>query len=98
MTCHPKASSDIVSLREAPILWVKKKDGKSRLRVDFRQRNEVPMENRCPSPKADADMDQLRDGAVFGDRLEVGLFYKNEGTKTFRRLPSGLVMGTLSIW
>ena len=58
---------------------MKEKDGKSRLRVDFRQRNKVPMENRCPSPKADADMDQLRDRGVFGDRLEVGLSYKNEG-------------------
>ena len=58
---------------------MKKKDGKSRLRVDFRQRNKVTMENRCPSPKTDADMDQLRDGGVFGDPLEVGLSYKNEG-------------------
>ena len=61
------------------MLLVEKKDGKSRLRVDFRQRNKVPMENRCPSPKIDAYVDQLRDGGVFEDRLEVGLSYKNEG-------------------
>src|ERR1044072_3289484 len=79
MTCHPKASSDSVSLGEALILWVKKKDGKSRLRVDFRQRNKGPMENRCPGPKIDAHMEKVRDGGVFEDRLEVGLSYKNEG-------------------
>ena len=60
---------------------MKKKDGKSRLRVDFQRRNKVTVENRCPSPKKDAYMDQLRDGGVFGDRLEVGLSYKNEGRR-----------------
>src|SRR5580765_5440115 len=49
----------------APVLLVKKKDGKSRLCVDFRQLNKVTIKNRYPLPRIDDLMDQLRGAVVF---------------------------------
>src|ERR1044072_9903000 len=49
----------------APVLLVKKKDGKSRLCVDYRQLNKVTVKNRYPLPRIDDLMDQLRGAAVF---------------------------------
>src|ERR1044072_4226381 len=48
----------------APGLLVKKKDGKSRLCVDYRQLNKVTIKNRCPLPRIDHLMDQLKGAAV----------------------------------
>ena len=49
----------------APVLLVKKKDGKSRLCVDYRQLNKVTIKNRYPLPRIDDLMDQLRGAMVF---------------------------------
>src|ERR1044072_6927721 len=49
----------------APVLLVKKKYGKSRLCVDYRQLNKVMVKNRYPIPQIDDLMDQLRGAAVF---------------------------------
>src|ERR1044072_4209663 len=49
----------------APVLLVKKKDGKSRLCVDYRQLNKVTIKNRYPMPRIDDLMDQLRGAAIF---------------------------------
>jgi hypothetical protein len=49
----------------APVLLVKKKDGKSRLCVDYRQLNKVTVKNRYPLPRIDDLMDQLQGAAVF---------------------------------
>jgi hypothetical protein len=49
----------------APVLLVKKKDGKSRLCVDYRQLNKVTVKNRYPFPRIDDLMDQLQGAAVF---------------------------------
>src|ERR1044072_6362510 len=49
----------------APVLLVKKMDGKSRLCVDYRQLNKVTIKNRYPIPRIDDLMDQLRGAAVF---------------------------------
>ena len=49
----------------APVLLVKKKDGKSGLCVDYRQLNKVTVKNRYPIPWIDDLMDQLRGAAVF---------------------------------
>ncbi|PNX87148.1 retrotransposon-related protein, partial [Trifolium pratense] len=49
----------------APVLLVKKKDGKSRLCVDYRQLNKVTIKNRYPLPRIDDLMDQLRGAVVF---------------------------------
>ena len=58
----------------APVLLVKKKYGKSRLCVDYRQLNKVTVKNRYPIPRIDDLMDQLLGGTVFlEDRSEVGL-------------------------
>jgi hypothetical protein len=49
----------------APVLLVKKKDGKSRLCVDYRQLNKVTIKNRYPLPHIDDLMDQLKGATVF---------------------------------
>ncbi|WJX83395.1 hypothetical protein P8452_66060 [Trifolium repens] len=49
----------------APVLLVKKKDGKSRLCVDYRKLNKVTIKNRYPLPRIDDLMDQLRGASVF---------------------------------
>ncbi|CAJ2637573.1 unnamed protein product [Trifolium pratense] len=49
----------------APVLLVKKKDGKSRLCVDYRKLNKATIKNRYPLPRIDDLMDQLKDASVF---------------------------------
>jgi hypothetical protein len=49
----------------APMLLVKEKDGKSRLRVDYRQLNKVIVKNHYPLLRIDDLMDQLRGAVVF---------------------------------
>ena len=50
---------------EAPILLVKKKDGSSRLCVDYRQLNKLTIKNKYPLPRIDDLLDQLRGAGVF---------------------------------
>ena len=50
---------------EAPVLLVKKKDGSSRLCVDYRQLNKLTIKNKYPLPRIDDLLDQLRGAAVF---------------------------------
>nr|KYP47522.1 Retrotransposable element Tf2 [Cajanus cajan] len=49
----------------APVLLVKKKDGDSRLCVDYRQLNKLTIKNKYPLPRIDDLMDQLRGASVF---------------------------------
>jgi len=49
----------------APILLVKKKDGSSRLCVDYRQLNKLTIKNKYPLPRIDDLLDQLRGACVF---------------------------------
>nr|KYP51233.1 Transposon Ty3-G Gag-Pol polyprotein [Cajanus cajan] len=49
----------------APVLFVKKKDGGSRLCVDYRQLNKLTIKNKYPLPRIDDLMDQLRGASVF---------------------------------
>ncbi|WVZ22654.1 hypothetical protein V8G54_001198 [Vigna mungo] len=49
----------------APVLLVKKKDGSSRLCVDYRQLNKVTIKNRYPLPRIDDLLDQLKGAGVF---------------------------------
>jgi len=50
---------------EAPVLLVKKKDGSSRLCVDYKVLNKMTMKNKYPLPKIDDLMDQLHGSSVF---------------------------------
>ncbi|WJX29984.1 hypothetical protein P8452_18571 [Trifolium repens] len=54
-----------VSLWGAPMLLVKKKDGRSRLCVDYRKLNKVTIKNRYPLPRIDDLMDQFKGASVF---------------------------------
>jgi len=49
----------------APMLLVKKKDGSSRLCVDYRQLNKLNIKNKYPLSRIDDFLDQLRGAAVF---------------------------------
>jgi len=53
------------SPRGALILLVKKKDGSSRLCVDYRKLNKLTIKNEYPLPRIDDLLDQLRGAAVF---------------------------------
>jgi len=44
---------------------VKKKDGSSRLCVDYRQLNKMAIKNKYPLPRIDDLMDQLHGSSVF---------------------------------
>jgi len=49
----------------APLLLVKKKDGSSRLCVDYRQLNKITIKNMYPLPRIKDLLDQLRGADVF---------------------------------
>ena len=49
----------------APVLLVKKKDGKLRLCVDYRQLNKLTVKNKYPLPRIDDLLDQLGGAKVF---------------------------------
>jgi len=49
----------------APVLLVKKKDGSSRLCVDYRQLNKLTIKNKYPLPRIDDLLDQLKGARVF---------------------------------
>jgi len=49
----------------APVLLVKKKDGSSRLCVDYRQLNKITIKNKYPLPRIDNLMDHLHGSSVF---------------------------------
>ncbi|KAL0556239.1 hypothetical protein IC582_004750 [Cucumis melo] len=54
-----------VSPWEAPVLFVKKKDGSMRQCIDYRELNNVTVKNRYPLPKIDDLFDQLQGATVF---------------------------------
>ena len=48
-----------------PVLFVKKKDGRMRLCIDYRELNKVTIRNKCPLPQIDDLFDQLWGSEVF---------------------------------
>ncbi|WVY91911.1 hypothetical protein V8G54_037425 [Vigna mungo] len=49
----------------APVLLVKKKDGSSRLCIDYHQLNKLTIKNKYPLPRIEDLLDQLRGASVF---------------------------------
>ena len=49
----------------APVLLVKKKDGSSRLCMDYKQLNKRTIKNKYPLPRIDDLMDQLHGSSIF---------------------------------
>jgi len=49
----------------APILFVKKKEGTLRLRIDYKELNKVTAKSRCPLHRIDDLFDQLRGVGIF---------------------------------
>ena len=49
----------------APVLFVKKKDGSTRLYIDYRELNKVTVRNKYPLPRIDDLFDQLQGACVF---------------------------------
>nr|KYP34967.1 Transposon Ty3-I Gag-Pol polyprotein [Cajanus cajan] len=68
------ACAAVVSSWGAPVLLVKKKDGGSRLCVDFRQLNKLTIKNKYPLPRIDDLMDQLRGASVIS-KIDLRLGY-----------------------
>ena len=49
----------------SPVLFVKKKDGSMRLRIDYHSLNAVTIKNKYPLPRIDDLLDQLRKAKFF---------------------------------
>lgn len=64
-----------VSPWDAPILFVKKKDGTMRLCIDYMQLNKVTMRNRYPLPRIDDLFDELK-GAKDFSKIDLRLGYR----------------------
>ena len=54
-----------VSPWEAPVLFVKKKDGTLRLCIDYKQLNKLTVKNKYPLPRIDDLFDQLKGASIF---------------------------------
>ena len=54
----------------APVLFVKKKDGSMRLRIDYRALNEVTIKNKYNLPRIDDLFDQLK-GARYFSKIDL---------------------------
>nr|GEZ70570.1 putative reverse transcriptase domain-containing protein [Tanacetum cinerariifolium] len=50
---------------EAPVLYVKKKDGSFRMYIDYRELNELTVRNRYPLPRIDDLFDQFQGSSVY---------------------------------
>ena len=54
----------------APVLFVKKKDGRLRLCIDYRELNKVTVKNKYPLPRIDDLFDQLQ-GAQYFSKIDL---------------------------
>nr|GEX08948.1 putative reverse transcriptase domain-containing protein [Tanacetum cinerariifolium] len=90
---------------EAPVLFVKKKDGMFRMCIDYRELNKLMVKNRYPLPRIDDLFDQLQGSSVYSKiNLQSGyhqlrvhkedipktVFRTNYGHFEFQVMPFGL--------
>ncbi|GAA0145697.1 hypothetical protein LIER_05833 [Lithospermum erythrorhizon] len=68
---------------DAPVLFVKKKDGTLRLCIDYRQLNKVTIKNHYPLPRIDDLFDQLRDAKVFS-KIDLRSAFTDLMNRVFR--------------
>ncbi|GJT28717.1 putative reverse transcriptase domain-containing protein [Tanacetum coccineum] len=66
---HPSSSP-----WEAPVLFVKKKDGSFRMSIDYRELNKLTVKNRYPLPIIDDIFDQLQGSSVYS-KIDLRLGY-----------------------
>jgi hypothetical protein len=58
----------------APVLFVEKKDGTRRMRIDYQALNEVTIKNKYPLPRIEDLFDQLRGASLFS-KIDLRLGY-----------------------
>jgi hypothetical protein len=58
----------------APVLFVKKKDGSMRMRIDYRELNKRTIKNSYPLPRIDDLFDQLQ-GSSYYSKIDLRLGY-----------------------
>ena len=63
-----------VSLRGAPVLFVKKKNGTLRMCIDYQKINKVTVKSRYPLPRIENIFDQLKGTGVFS-KIDLRLGY-----------------------
>jgi hypothetical protein len=54
----------------APVLFVKKNDGAMRISIDYRGLNAITIKNKCPLPRIDDLLDQLK-GAMYFSKIDL---------------------------
>ena len=59
-----------ISIRGAPVLLVKKKDGTLRMCIDYRKFKKVTIKNKYPLPRIDDLFDQLQ-GSSFFSKIDL---------------------------
>ncbi|GJS86013.1 putative reverse transcriptase domain-containing protein [Tanacetum coccineum] len=78
----------------APVLFVKKKDGSFRMRIDYWELNKLTVKNRYPLPKIDDLFDQLQGSSIYSKiDLRSGpktAFRTRYGHYEFQVMPFGL--------
>ncbi|GJS00645.1 putative reverse transcriptase domain-containing protein [Tanacetum coccineum] len=79
---------------EAPVLFVKKKDGSFRMCIDYKELNKITIINRYPLPSIDDLFDQLQ-GAFYFSKIDLRSGYHQLRTKEEHKVHLKLVLELL---